>query len=789
MSAERLVLPQGGGLPALSVEVDLKAGVVRARSCPHGSPCDGPTREIPIALSAADLPAAKDVTVVAVAVGEGKHVAHVRVPSATDKDKAFEVVLAATEAAPIFAGLTGYSLGTPGDREGSRVTISDRGNGAHFVLVSRLSEGLLQCGDAETPVFPAALDPKTLELRRATLRLPKEARDAATPIVATRVTDNSAAPLISPLFAAVGTGGDSPALVDGDAKKAWLETRPNDGRGEFVTTRALVNVGIERLRFVVATDPLPEGFVAPRIFFVKVTGKTFAVTMPEDAAMHPGAAYDVPLPAPIFTDCLSVVLDESYARKDDTAPNVGIAEVLAFTRYDRPGASLADVVAGLSGPDGAARDTSKSLLGRAGKNALPAVEQAYNKLDADGRIAAMDVVMSSMSCSEAGDLLVRGYIDVDKAVRSHGEKRLERCGRASGPALLKAWENAKDEDASRLSDLLATLSPDLALAPLASRLGAGSPRERVGTRTAFAAAARNAKPDALASALAGLSTEDARVEFFRAAAPRMSDLGEPAKRSLAELGKKDDFRLKWLLTPAFAALAENGDADARAWLVLRLGAEKEWPLRARAAELWPKAAAAEPFLARACEDASPRVREAVLKRDGEADTLLPCAESTLARDAWPFVRVAAAHTLARGKPNAQVDGSLAVALSDQSIDVRIAAANALGERHAPGQSRALMARLKDGKEDSGVRVAAARALGTTCAGDAVPMLTDLAKDAALPQGAGQDVAVSMAAILALGAIHPADVRSRLAPLLQKGVPAQPRAAAQHAIEDAGTCAH
>lgn len=788
-AADRLVLPQGGGLSSLSVEVHLEAAVIRTRTCPHGSPCDGPTREIPITLPPSDLPAAKDVSVTSVAVGEGKHVAHVRIPSASDKDRAFEAIVAGNEGAPIFAGLSGYAAGTPGDREGARITITDRGDGAQFVLVSRLSEGLRQCGDAETPVFPSALDPKTLELRRATLRVPKDAREAATPIVATRAPEGSAPPIVNPLFAAVGTGGDAAAVVDGDPKRAWIETRPNDGRGEFVTMRAVPSVGIEKLRFVIAPDPLPEGYAAPRVLFVKVTGKTFAVTLPEDAALHPGAAYDVPLPAPVKSECLSIVLDESYAKKDEKAPSVGIAEALAFTQYDKPGGSLADVVAALSGPDAAARETAKSLLGRAGKSGLAAVQQAYPKLDADGRMAAMDVVMSSLSCAEAGDLLVRGYMDADKGVRSHGEKRLERCGRASGPALLKAWESAKGADASRLSDLLATLSPDLALAPLSTRLGAGTPAERAGTRTAFGAAARNAKPEALSAVLLGLSTDDARVEFFRAAAPRAADLGDAAKRSLTDLGKQDDFRLKYLLTPAFATLAEKGDADARAWLVARISTEKEWPLRARAAELWPKTAAAEVFLARACEDPSPRVRAAVLERDGNADSLLPCAEGALLRDAWPFVRVSAARTLARGKPGTQVDASLAIALVDASTEVRLAAANALGERRAITQSKALLARLMDGKEDSTVRVAAARALGASCAGDAVPVLTSLAKDAALPQGAGQDVAVSMAAILALGAIHPPDLASRLAPLRDKGVPSQARAAATHALEAAsGTCA-
>jgi hypothetical protein len=784
---EKRVVSQGGGLPALSVEVDLKAGVIRSRTCQHGTPCDGAPKETPIDLPSADLPSARDVSVDDVPVGDGKHVAHVRIPSARDKDVAFEAILAASDSPPIFQGRTGYFRGTPGDREGSRVTLTDRGDGTRFIVVSRISEALRLCGDPETPDGPTALDPKTLELRRATLRLPHDARDAATPIVAVRAADGSAGPLVSPLFSAVGSGGTAAALVDGDPRTSWVETRPNDGRGEFVTARALANVAIRRLRVVVAQDPLPEGYSAPRVFFVKTTGNTFAVTLPEDAAMHPGASYDVPLPAPLMTECLSVVLDESYAKKDAKAPNVGIAEVLAYTQYDVPGASLADVVAGLSGQDGAAREAAKSLLGRAGKSGVSALEQAYPKLDADGRIAAMDVVMSSMSCTDAGDLLVRGYVDSDKEVSGHGEKRLLRCGRSAGPALGRAWEKATGADAARLGDLFATLAPDLALAPIGARLGVGSARERASTRAAFAVAARNAKAEALGGVLDALTTDDARIELLRAAAPRIGELGEPAKKVLEGLGRKDDFRTKWLILPAFAVLAESSDPTARAWLVARLGGEKEWPLRARAAELWPKSAAADVFLARACEDPSPRVREAVLRREGDAEPLITCAQAAILRDPWPFVRVAGAHTLARAKPSTSIDATLAVALADKGADVRIAAATALGDRHASSQTKALLARLSDGKEDSAVRVAAAHALGNVCAGDAVPKLTELANDAALPQGAGQDVAVAISAVLALGAIHPADLATRLAPLLQKGVPPQARAAAQRALADPGSC--
>src|SRR5258708_19940538 len=62
--------PAGGGLAALDVRVDLARAVVVANGV-----------EVPIVLDRAQLPTEDEVTLAVVAIGQGKHVAHVRGPA------------------------------------------------------------------------------------------------------------------------------------------------------------------------------------------------------------------------------------------------------------------------------------------------------------------------------------------------------------------------------------------------------------------------------------------------------------------------------------------------------------------------------------------------------------------------------------------------------------------------------------------------------------------------------------------------------------------------------------
>src|SRR5579864_92121 len=114
----RAVAPAGGGLAALEVKVDLVRGVVTD---------GGVDRPIPIAR--ADLPPEDAVVVESVAIGQGKHVVHVRVPVRDTEagGPAWEAIVAAGQKEPIFAAMTGPLAGDPGERTGKAVQIVPSG--------------------------------------------------------------------------------------------------------------------------------------------------------------------------------------------------------------------------------------------------------------------------------------------------------------------------------------------------------------------------------------------------------------------------------------------------------------------------------------------------------------------------------------------------------------------------------------------------------------------------------------------------------------------------------------
>ena len=341
----RVVAPAGGGLAALDVKVSLADGSVDA----------GGTK-VPIELARAQLPAEGDVTVEAVAVGHGKHVVHVVVPAKDTEGLAWEALLAAGQK-PIFTGLTGYVAGDPGERTGREVRVVP-GRDTSFVLVGEIREDLRICGQDSTLLETQALYPASLDLRPATAqRLTAEQQAAAQRIVATDAGPR-AAPALAKLLVARGSsvpGSRGLELTDGDAATAWTEQRPGMGQGEFVVMAAPKDVPIARMQVVLAPPApatLPKDGAAPKAFYVATGTETFEVTLPGDAWLKPGEAYEIAFPHPVEASCVSLVLSDAYTR-GLAHPEVTVAELVAYSEFDAPGATLEDVAKKLSG---AARD-------------------------------------------------------------------------------------------------------------------------------------------------------------------------------------------------------------------------------------------------------------------------------------------------------------------------------------------------------------------------------------------------------------------------------------------------
>ena len=771
------VAPAGGGLAALDVKVDLARGVVND---------GGVDRAVPIAH--ADLPPEGAVTVESLAIGQGKHVVHVRVPvrDADENGPAWEAVLAAGRKDPIFAAMTGATDGDPGERTGKAVQVVPNG-ASNFVLVGDTRENLRICGQSTTLLDPLALYPGPLELRPATVqRLSADQQGSAEKVTASDAGTVFDLPLAQLLVARGSSvpGSRGLELADGDPATVWREQRPGIGQGEFVVMAAPRAVPITRVKIMVsppsavatATD------VGPKTFYLVTSTGAFEVTMPGDPWHKPGETYEVVFPHPIETACLALVLDTAYSR-GLAHPDVGIAELAAYSEFDAPGATLDAVAKRLSSERGLA---AAQVLERAGKGALAAVAGAYDGLDARGRALAMDVAASYEKCEDAGPLFARGLCEATGEAPRRAREKLERC-KGAAPALAARM---REDAGSRacIAPILAALAPDEALEPVADAL-ATAPEDDHATRAVLRAAFSSALSTMPRSRLAGLlgdrnRSAAARLELMRAAEGRIGEAPAESEATVAELlTGTPSMRVRYLVLGPLGELARAGDRVAAGHLVEAVVHDPDWRVRGRAAELAADLPDATAALLRAAADPEPRVREAAfgaLAKTVSADGARIGVDA-LTRDGWWFVKVQAVAMLLNAPASKDVDDALGDALHDSSIGVRRGAVMALARRRASSWRVAIRERLDDPGENSHVRAAAAGALGALCDADAADRLTELARALASPVAEEESQAVGLAALFGLAALHPRDLPDRVAPLLAASAPAYARSAAQKAL--------
>ncbi len=211
--------------------------------------------------------------------------------------------------------------------------------------------------------------------------------------------------------------------------------------------------------------------------------------------------------------------------------------------------------------------------------------------------------------------------------------------------------------------------------------------------------------------------------------------------------------------------------------------------RARAAEAAAGVAAAQDALVAATADAEPRVREAAFSALAEAPSpgAVHAAARALDRDDWSFVKVKAISLLLGAPPSHDVDDALGRSLDDASVRVRGATLVALAHRHASGFRAAIRKRLDDSDEDSEVRAAAASALGAICDVASTNRLGELVRPLA-GIAANEDAReIGLGALVGLAALHPKDLKDRLAPLLGPSAPPAVRDAATKAVAARSLC--
>jgi hypothetical protein len=781
LASTHVAVPAAGGLPPLDVKVDLAGAIVQV---------DG--GRVPITLERSLLPAESDVSVEAIEIGKGKHVVHVRVP-AKDSDAeglAWEAILVPGHTEPVFVGLTGPVSGDPGERTGQAVQVVPMGP-TSFVLVGSVREDLRICGQRATLLDPLALYPTTLDLRPATVqRIGAEQQNDATPVTATEKGPRADVPLARLL---VANGSSVPQsrgaeLTDGDTGTVWSEQRPGVGQGEFVVMAAPRDVPIARMAIVPSAPQLAPNGAVPKTFYLVTNTQTFRVTLPAEAGLKPGEAFEIAFPAPIEASCVALVLDTAHSR-GLAHPDVGVAELIAYSEFDAPGATLDDVAAKLSTARG---DAAAQVLERAGPGALAAVAKAYDRLDAGGRARAMDVAASQDKCAAAAPVLVRGLCEAEGESPRKAWEKLLRCKEAA-PVLAR---ELRDDGGHRacLAPLLATLAPEQALEPIADAMGATPEADgttRGALRAAFGQALVAAPRGPLAALLADVHRNAAsRLEVMRAAGPRLAEAPVETEAAAAQLlDGQASMRTRFLLLEPLRELARTGDHAAAARIADSVGHDVDWPVRVRAAELAAKLPEAESALAVAASDPEPRVREAALGALVPTPTAdgMRAAADVLARDGWAFVRVQAVAVLAGGPASPAADDALGHAVRDRSPRVRGSAILALARRRASSWHDAVRERLDDGDEDVSVRAEAASALGGMCDAKAADRLTDLARALAVRDADDAARQVGLGALIGLAALKPSDLRDRLGPLLAASAPSPVRAAAQQALAARALC--
>jgi HEAT repeat protein len=279
---------------------------------------------------------------------------------------------------------------------------------------------------------------------------------------------------------------------------------------------------------------------------------------------------------------------------------------------------------------------------------------------------------------------------------------------------------------------------------------------------------------------------------MRAATGRLNEASAETAANLSELlTGAPPMPTRYLALGPMGELAHTGDRTAIGRIEETVAHDADWPVRARAAELTAGLPDAAGVLVVAAHDPEPRVREAALGSlaagPGASAEALRVGVETLEHEGWWFVKQQAVALLANAPASRDADDALGGALHDPSINVRGGAIVALARRRAVPWRATIRERLDDTGEDLEVRGAAARALGALCDMDSADRLSELVRALGSPATDQDAQQLGLAALVGLAALHPPDMQSRVAALLQPGAPPTARAAAERALAARGMC--
>jgi HEAT repeat protein len=698
----------------------------------------------------------------------------------------WDAILAPGKTSPIDAELTGKTHGQPGSMSGVKIEAT-----GGYIARGSVSEDFTIC-DREALASTEVIDPKTLDWTGASFQQLSNDEIGKSPIVTAMPRQDAAPKALAPLLLArfSSSGAHPSAMTDGDLSTVWSEGSPGtSGRGQFIVFGAPSEVPIQKLAITIAPPKPDERGAAPKRFFLATRDKLFTVNVPEDAWTHPGRAYDITLPEAVKSSCMALVLEDAYPSAK-TPPDVSIAEITAYSELDGPDATLEKVAQDLGA--GRQAQIAEAILKRAGNSALPAIEAVWPKLDIVGRTRAIDVTEGASCGATATRLFLNGLCERDANIRRKATHALEVCKQSS--EIVTAVQSMAEPLCDDVPQWVALLGKQAALPKLASWMGTSNAKLRATVRHAFATATHGATAQMLAAMINDAQwTAPVRLGMLRAMGGRVTEIAPDASKALdALLAPNADLATRYLALEPLSELARAGDRPSQTRVASMLAHDPEWPVRAHAAELARDLPSAQSELMTAIDDKEPRVRQAALETIAElrSSPAAVLVEKRLEGDPWTFVRVAAARAMGAMPAARDLDKALAAALgTDQAPQVRGAIIDALALHQARSYASAVRERLDDVQEIPIVRTAAARALGAMCDPGQLERLTELARAAGDPMASGEDLTLGLAAIAALGDIHPADLASRLAKLRDKSVRDAVRGAAEHALASPAKCAH
>jgi hypothetical protein len=755
-----------GGSPAIGARLSREmdgSGALAIATC-ASAPCAATGPGGPIGLTDIDLGKS---TIEAVDVG-GKKLLRVVARSAKASGTAWEALVAAKDgkAQLLWSGTTGFDS----EGEGARLVFEE---GTFYV--GRLRRELTLCGQSVTLLEPRRLDPAKLELRRvAKHRLAQSVRDAA-PTLMAEPGDKPIASVATVRGASVNDGA-STALADDDPATAWTETLKGDGKGEFVVFAVPKTTEVQALSLVVRPTKASAEFAQPTSLWLTTDDATYRISLPVES--EPGARLEVKLPKPVSTSCIALSLDA--AEKKDAA--IGLAEVDAVPILPSTIHAVDDLVTLLD--DEKMGELAQRVLANAGARGAKAIAAKIDTLGDQGRLPAIDA-LEAAPCEAAAPALVDLSWKGSRATTTRAREGLDGCGVGAKGAIAARFVQGPDAARELLAERYAKLDPTRAVPAILEVVRTAPASRRRTFRVALAKAASSAAGrSAIATFLAAPPApkpeeNDPVIELARAIAGTVDVPGLPATL-LAHAAEDRPFASRWLAALPIAELAARGDLTAVSWM-RKLFQSKDRYLRARAAEVSGKVDALRPELVGALADGDPRVRQGALValRAGSGPTgAVSAIMAMLARDGWTYVRVAAAETLGESKGGGDVDVALAKATEDEQKTVRGAAVRALVSRRAKSQLPALRSRAFDDKEVIEVRRDAVEGLGILCDTSSLDDLFEIAKK-------GEGGPLQLAAIMALGAIHPADLAGRLSAIDQTSLVVKD--AIRRALKSPATC--